>query len=110
MHNIENISSKPLGASKRGTDTSTNKTEVNNCKKATTSVQRSVNEFVSDAQTKQRHVEEMSSADQQEKPSSQGYGGTGARRRRSRRLENRRKGLYYLLNIHRTFRNNSKYY
>ena len=62
-------------------------------KKPTSAVQKTVNEFVSEAQNKQRNVEEMSSADKQQKPSSQGYDGTGGRRRRSQRLENRRKGI-----------------
>ena len=41
----------------------------------------------------------MSSADKQQKPSSQGYDGTGGRRRRSQRLEERRKGISHLLNL-----------
>ena len=62
------------------------------CKDSTTSVQKTVNEFISESKNKQRNVEEMSSADQQQKPSAYAYDGPRGRRRRSQRLENRRKG------------------
>ena len=76
---------KPLTSSINIQDKSTFKT-------ATTSVQKTVSELIGKAQNKQRNVEEMSSADQEHKPSAYLYDGTGGRRRRSQRLENRRKG------------------
>ena len=62
------------------------------CKDSTTSVQKTVSELIGESKNKQRNVEEMSSADQQQKPSAYTNDGTGGRRRRSQRLENRRKG------------------
>ena len=68
---------------------------------STTSVQNTVSEFVGESKNKQRNVEEMSSADQQQKPSAYAYDGPRGRRRRSQRLENRRKGnLIFIVCIH----------
>ena len=69
--------------------------DTKSCKKPTTIVQKRVNKFVGENKSKQRDDEDMSSADQPEKPSSQGSDGTGGRKRRSQRLENRRKGAWY---------------
>ena len=62
------------------------------CKDSTASVQKTVSDFIDEPKNKQRNVEEMSSADQQQKPSAYANDGPGGRRRRSQRLENRRKG------------------
>ena len=73
----------------------------NTFKDSATSVQNTVSEFIGESKNKQRNVEEMSSADQQQKPSAYAYDGPGGRRRRSQRLENRRKGnlIFIILSI-----------
>ena len=88
----------PLGASEKKLAINCfNIGDKSTCKEASTSVQKTVSEFIGEAQNKQRNVEEMSSADQQQKPSAYTNDGTGGRRRRSQRLENRRKGTIFIL-------------
>ena len=89
---IETVSSLPLGSLILDNGANLIGGEIRSCKKATTKVQKRVDKFVSENNSKQRDDEEMSSADQPEKPSLQGNDGTGGRKRRSQRLENRRKG------------------
>ena len=89
---IEAVSCLPLGSLILDNGANLIGGEIRSSKKATTRVQKRVDKFVSENNSKQRDDEEMSSADQPEKPSLQGNDGTGGRKRRSQRLENRRKG------------------
>ena len=89
---IETVSSLPLGSLILDNGANLIGGQIRSRNKATTKVQKRVDKFVSENNSKQRDDEAMSSADQPEKPSLQGNGGTGGRKRRSQRLENRRKG------------------